>query len=200
MEINIRLEGVDKVMKDLEMKRGNVLRAASTAINRAATHARAQVTKISRQEYTAKAKSVREAIDIKKSKPNTLMAEVVIGRKVVPLIDYQSKGGATERKQPEEKSVRTRRRRITPVQVMVKRSGGYKMLPKAFKATMKFGRKIFIRTGKGKIDITALSGPSLGGITQANMIRIMQSVRNVLSREFKGALQYALRGKYKAND
>jgi hypothetical protein len=197
MEIRMKVEGVDNLLKTLDAKK--IVSATNTAINRAATHCRAQITKLSRQEYTAKAGSVRQAINVTRSTQGTLQAEISVGRKVVPLIDYKTIGkGGPGRKAKARVAKGKKPKMVIPpiVKAMVKKAGGYKELPQAFIRTMRFGKKVFVRGGKAPSGLTALSGPSLGGIVQANIEKIKESTTKNLMDNLKGAFDAVL-GKFR---
>jgi hypothetical protein len=134
-----------------------------------------------------KAGTLRGAIAIKQSNQRTLTAEVTTQRKPIPLVEFKHKGGIKILTTPKA-APRKRRLRVRPVQVMVRKAGGFKMLPEAFKA---MGRKvgIFMRKGKERLPIQELPAVSPGGLVKANLERISKFAHSKLLQEFKSALK-----------
>lgn len=198
INFSIELRGLNKVLQDLSDRKFAVMKAAAMALNKAASHARAQIVKMAREDYTMPAKRVRDAIEIKKANMRWLVAKVSIKRDVIPLIEFKTKGTGRHRSSKITAASKTKKKRgikiRIPVAAMVKISGGYKVLPKAFKAKGKYGLGIFQRVGKERGPLKVLHGPSVGGIVNrtANIERIMESTEKTLQREFNQAIDYAL--------
>jgi hypothetical protein len=135
------------------------------------------------------ARTLRDAIGIKRSTQSTLQAELTIQRKPIPLIEFRHKGGISTKILTAPKAApRKRRTRIKPVEVMVRKSSGFKTIGRAFKA---MGRKvgIFIRKGKERLPIQELPAVSPGGLVKSNLERITKFANAKLIQEFKSALK-----------
>jgi hypothetical protein len=198
MDMKIKIVGLDKVLKDLEDKRSQIIKLASASINRTAQHVRAQITKMARTEYTMKAKALRDAISIEKASGSKgLQAIVSVKRQVIPLTEFKTKGGNRRIAvgEPVITKAKRRRRRVAPVAAMVKKATGYLPLPGAFRGKSIRGQTIFIRKTKERYPLKPLSGPSPGGIVgqTVNLEKIRSSALKYLQRELEGALKYGLK-------
>ena len=185
----VKVEGVTEMLKLLENTRTNIAKAASSAINRTATSTRAEIVRIGRADYTMPARTLRDAIAIKRSTQSTLQAELTIQRKPIPLIEFRSRGGISTKILTAPKAApRKRRTRIKPMEVLVRKSSGFKTIGRAFKG---LGRRlnIFMRIGKARLPIKALPGMSPGGLVKANQERITKYANSKLLQEIKSALR-----------
>jgi hypothetical protein len=198
MDMKIKFIGLDKVLKDLKDKERQIIKLASASINRTASHVRAQIVKMGREEYTMKASSLRDAISIEKvSGSKGLQAIVSVKRQVIPLTEFKTKGGNRRIAvgEPVITKAKRRRRRITPIAVMVKKATGYLPLPGAFRGKSRRGPTIYIRKTQARYPLKPLSGPSPGGIVgqTVNLEKIRSSAQAYLQRELEGALKYGLK-------
>jgi hypothetical protein len=183
------MKGVTEMLQSLQDEQKKITRAAVTACNRAADSCRAEATRLMREQYTARAGDVRKSIGIKRATTSNPVAEVDFQRTTIPLISYQTKGKGGPARITKKRIFKT----PAPVQVSV-RKGSWKILPKAFIRTMKFGKSVFRRIGKDKLDITSMSGPSVGGVVKANIERIKTYTEKRLNSEFIQALKHGKGG------
>jgi hypothetical protein len=185
MLIKVEMKGVKELMQSLQNEQKKIALTAAIACNRAADSCRAEAVRLMRSEYTARAMDVRKSIGIKKATTSNPQAEVDFQRTTIPLIAYQTKGKGGPARKTKKGIFKT----PAPVQVAV-RKGSWKVLPKAFIRTMRFGKKVFKRIGKEKLDITGLAGPSVGGVVKANIQRIKTYTQKRLNSEFLAALKH----------
>lgn len=180
MEIKIKLTIPDKLT---DRMKNATLKCAALALNRAATTGKAAVAQEVRKEYTMPARDLKGEVKVEKANMRYLKAKIIIGRRVISLVKFRSKGGQ-----------RYKSGKVNPVQVMVKRSHGYKPLRKAFKATMKYGESFFVRVGKGRGDVKALYGPSMGGMVKDAVVtgNVLKRVKERFNNEFRQALKHAM--------
>lgn len=128
--------------------KGGAGRAVSLALNRSISTARSDVVKGVRETYTVDAKSVRESVRLKSSKPNKLEASIYAFGGPLSLSHFQVK----------PKTVNGRRR--TAIRVGV-RKGSAKSMGKAFVARVGGNLQIFERVGKARLPIQKMWGPSV---------------------------------------
>lgn len=147
--LNIQTKRMDQILKQFGSIGGKVPLALSRALNRSSQTARAEAVRQVRDQYTAKAKTVRDTIKITKANPNHLQAKITsIGS---PLRLYNFK---VSPKRPSPK-------RTTPINVEVKK-GSSKSLPGAFVANVKNGNTgVFSRVSDARLPIKQLYGPAV---------------------------------------
>jgi hypothetical protein len=147
--LNIQTKRMDQILKQFGSIGGKVPLALSRALNRSAQTARSESVRQVRDQYTAKAKTVRDTIRITKANPNQLQAKITsIGS---PLRLYNFK---VSPKKPSPK-------RTTPINVEVKK-GSSKSLPGAFVANVKNGNTgVFSRVSSARLPIKQLYGPAV---------------------------------------
>lgn len=146
---NIQTKRMDEILKQFSDIQGKVPLALSRAINRSVQSARSEAVRQVRDQYTAKAKAIRDTIAITKANPNKLQATITsIGS---PLRLYNFK---VSPKNPSPK-------RTTPINVEVKK-GSSKSLPGAFVAKVTNGNTgVFSRVSSARLPIKRLYGPAV---------------------------------------
>lgn len=147
LRITAAKEQLERAEKLLEHIPGAANKAASRALNRATTNARANMVRSVRDNYTAKAGDIRSTMTVKKSSVSRLETEIKSSGDPIRLIKFKVN----------PKTVNGRRR--TPIRVGVKR-GGQTAIKKGFIARMPNGSMgVFERLGRFK---TASSGRYAG--------------------------------------
>lgn len=177
MEMRITLKGMDDAIKRFDTRA--VAKVAAMACNRAATHGRAQMVKLMRDEYAVTARKVREDIKIDKASMYNLKAVITAPRSPIALSWFKVKGGGKRR---------------TPALVQVTKSGGYKPVGQgAFVMTVN-GRKLVVkRQGKERIPTKFVMGPSLGGAIKGRLQKpLEEKIQGKLNEEFRRGLENAM--------
>lgn len=145
MQFNVRAD-----LKEVErwantVQRERVPTAAARAINKTLTSVRAESTKRIRDERALKASVVRDALRIIKANKFRLFGAVEASGRPIPLREYQA--------------------RQTKKGVTVKVSpGGRKLVVNAGNAAFqleRYGQHVYARTGKTRLPIKKLYGPSI---------------------------------------
>lgn len=197
MRVDFKLQGFEEAKKEFANKSFRIQKLAAMAINKAAEHGKAVIAKAVKKDFTMKARDIKEEIKItQKANMRWLQAEITIGDKTIPLIQFQHKGTGLRRGQRVKGLSKTKRPnvRFNTVQVQVKRSGGYKPMKQAFIANGRYGQDIFIRKGKSRIPIKGLRGPSIAGMVKD--VNIMQKSKDAINwkmnDEFRRGLTHAL--------
>ncbi len=123
-------------------------RAVSSAVNRAASAARAEAVKQVRAQYIVKAQDVRSPISIEKASPSGLMATLRASGRVIPL----SKFRISPKNPPQSRLLRAQ----------VKRGSAGGLLRHAFVARMSTGHiGAYMRKTSRRLPIRELFGPSV---------------------------------------
>lgn len=149
MRISVDVD--EKLLKDVQQKLGQFHKKApnaiSSALNRATTTVNSTLKKEIRKDYHIKAGDVQSTLVVTRATLSNLGSEV------------RSKGNliALDKFKVSPKTINPRRK--SPVKVAVKKSGS-KPLPGAFMAEIN-GPKLFKRTGKKRLPIQRLFGPSI---------------------------------------
>lgn len=134
--ITVTVTGVEELRAALSAAPKRAEWALRTAINETANHARTESVRRIGQEWNAKQKDIRKALTVTKATAGRLEASVQAtgGRgKGIPLVVF---------------GARQTRKGVT---VKVKRAGGRGLLPGAFIATMKSGKRgVFVRGAKSR--------------------------------------------------
>lgn len=142
-----------KILKDVEKRLGEFHKKApnaiSNALNRAATNVNSNIKKEIRAQYVIKAGDITKYGNLVKTNANSgkLSAVVKSTGGVIPLDKFKVS----------PKTVNPRRK--TPIKIGVKKSGLKKVMD-AFVADAN-GIKVFQRTGKERLPIKRLFGPSV---------------------------------------
>jgi len=128
-------------------KRKLVPAATASAMNRALTHTKKNMGQITREEYAAKLKTIRDTLKFRRASKLTMTASIESKGPALPLADF-----------PHTPTRQTKKR--SQVKVQVKKSGGkkvVKVVPGAFVGRAKSGRKhIFRRVGLSRLPIEPL--------------------------------------------
>jgi hypothetical protein len=143
LDIRGDLEEVKRSLNDLQQRK--VPNAAARALNKTIGNVRTQASKSIREERALSAKVVRDALTVQKATKAKLVASLTASGRPIPLREYQARAG----------------KRGVTVKVS---PGGRKLVEhagnKAF-ALAKFGGHIYARTGKERLPIKKLYGPSI---------------------------------------
>lgn len=147
--VSIQTNRMSEILDQFAGIKGKVPLALSRAINRSTESARTAAITGVRDQYTAKAKTIRDTIKITKANQSNLQAKITsIGS---PLRLYNFK---VTPKKPSPK-------RTTPITVEVKK-GSKKSLPGAFVAKVKNGNVgVFSRVSDARLPIKQLYGPAV---------------------------------------
>ena len=168
----IKLDGLDRLMKQLDPKL--VKKAAVRSLNRTAPQAFTAGSKEVRKEYNVKAKDINKAKQIQKANFSNLYAVIkIVGArfKVLSFAAREVKKGVT---------------------VKIKKSGGRKLIPGAFKASMRYGPGIFKRHGKARGPVQELKTISIPVVfhTKKVMAAIQKTVAERISHNFNEAYKF----------
>lgn len=147
--VTVTQEHKDRAEKMLRGIEGAAPKALARAINRAVEGARSEGVRKVRDEYTARARDIRDTIRISRAKPNRPQAVISSIGPALSLSAFKYSPA----------SVNGRRR--TPIRVAVKR-GERDALERSFVARVGGGKKaIYERVGKSRLPIRKLTGPSV---------------------------------------
>lgn len=145
MRLNVKLDIEEVKRFATDVQRNRVPLAASRAINKVLGNVRTEASKQIRQERALSASTVRDALTIKRATKALLIGNVTASGRPIPLKEYQA------------------RRTKTGVTVKVS-PGGRKLVVfagnKGFLVD-KIGGHVFARTGKQRLPIKKLYGPSI---------------------------------------
>jgi len=134
-----------EAIKNIESLNGRSRRAIVRALNKTAANVRTSASSAIRRRRALSAKVVREALAIRKAKPDRLVSSLVATGRPIPLRDYKARAtqkGVTAQVSPgKRKLISHRGNRAFIVQ--------------------KIGGHVFAREGKARLPIKKLFGPSL---------------------------------------
>jgi len=147
MDINVDEKMYIEVQRKLGRFHKKAPNAISNSLNRAASNINKNVKKEVRKEYHIKSKDVGSTLKVTKASRSSLGAEVRSKGELIPL----------DRFKVSPKTVNPKRK--SPIKVAVKRDGLKKVLG-AFVLDIN-GKKVFERTGKSRLPIKRLFGPSV---------------------------------------
>lgn len=181
MNFDVKVSGFEEVRSILGYLPMAIARTAAAVLNRAATHGRAIAAKAIRKEYTMKSSDIKDEMKIEKANARYLKATIRFRGRTIPLIQFKYKGG------------QRRKKGTMPVQVMVKKSRGYRTLRGAF-VSSSYGGALFVRRGKGRYPRRLLKGPSVAGMVKdvGIMGEVKKSILFYFDREFKRSLRHSL--------
>lgn len=128
--------------------RGGAPKALARAINRSVQNARSNMVRSVREEYTAKAKAIRETISISKASSSNLEAVVKSVSPPLPLRDFQVSPKTQNGK------------RRSPIRVAIKK-GRKTSFDRTFVVRTGGSINVFERVGKSRLPIKKLFGPSV---------------------------------------
>lgn len=141
---------VERILSGIE---NGVERAVSSAVNRSASFAKTMAARKVASEYTVKSTDVRNTIQIKKATFSNLEATIKATGHAMQLTKFKVNSGKPVLK------------------VSVKKGGGLKPLPGAFKAKMQSGHAgVFKRLGKKRTPIEGKYGPSIPTMLGTNTV------------------------------
>lgn len=149
------LQNVRGRLGDLENK---APQAISSALNRAVTTVAASVSKEVRKEYVIKSADIKETLEKTKASKTNLSAIVKSRGSLIPLDRFK----VTPRK--------VTPKRKTPIKIGVKKDGT-KSLKGAFVGDIS-GIKIFKRSGRKRLPIDRLFGPSVPQMIKSEDVRL----------------------------
>lgn len=178
MVFQLRLDTREVVTKLSQIER-RLPRAIPRALNRGATSGRTVMVRAMARDTGLKAKDVRGRVSIERATTARHVASLSASQRRVPLIQFRARGP-----EPSRGKGRGVRARIP---------GGQGRYPNAFIATMRSGhRGVFRRTGRGRLPITELHGPSIArvflrhvGVGRRRALEMMQST---LEHEYARAI------------
>jgi hypothetical protein len=184
--IDITLENyavVQKLLKDQPKKVNLVL---SRAINRAATTAKAAMSKKVREVYVVSAAEVKKSIIITRATASRPFAIVKSTGKKISLAKFRTSPTQPRPKNPP-----------SAYKVQIKKSGGLKAVPRGFLINVKGSVGFFQRVGASRFPITRLMGPSVPQmIGQKSVIDWVETqARNMLNTRIQHELEQVLGAK-----
>lgn len=198
MNVDIKLEGVDKVLKKLDPQ--IVRRASVMAVNDVAkqgmTEAKRQIT----SEYNIKPSRVAQFLKLIARASGSSIKAVISGKGRGLALSYF--GAKQEGVIVNKKGFRYKNkskaygsgRRGGQVSVLVKKSGGRKTVstdPKAFMVRLKSGHiAVMQRQGKERLPLKQLYGPGVGLLLGSK--RIMENVKRLVNEKFGPRFTYWL--------
>lgn len=203
--IEIKLEGVDKALAMFDPN--NVRKAANAALNRVAGAGKTEASKLIRQEYNIKAATVNKFLRLDIRARGYDMTAIISGRGMgIPLYYYDARQAGTRLIGEGAGKMRTKflsrtGRRIGPVTVKVKRTGGRKIVSrdygnKPFIAQMKGGGiSVWVRQSNKRLPIEKMFGPGIGGLFGSRKIiqAVKQKINEIWSKELNHQLDYYLK-------
>ena len=161
------------IQKRLSRVANSLERAAATAQNRTATSTVAFFSRSVRQDVNVKAARLKKATRIHRARPSKPVAIIDITGAHITLADM---GARQTRK---------------GVSVRQLKAGGREVLKSAFIATMRSGHVgVFRRTGKAKLPIKELYGPSPINLWKHREIAISRHALSTLAKEMTRQIQY----------
>jgi hypothetical protein len=145
MQLNVRVDIEEVKRMATDVQRNRVPNAAARAINKTLANVRTEASKQIRQERALSASTVKDALTIHRATKMLLIGDVTASGRPIPLKEYQA--------------------RQTRSGVTVKVSPGPRKLVtfagnKGF-IVNKIGGHVFARTGKQRLPIKKLYGPSI---------------------------------------
>lgn len=148
--IDITVENYLAVQKALQGQPKKINLVLSRAINRAATTARAAMSKKVREQYLVKASDVKSSIKITRATTSKPMAEVRSTGKKISLAKFRVSPTEPRPKKPPG-----------AYKSQVKKSGGLKPVDRGFLATVNGSVGFFLRVGASRLPVKRLMGPSV---------------------------------------
>lgn len=149
--ILISLDGWGNIIDAIDGLMTGGTRAVVRALNRAIGSARTVETRSISGDTGLKQADVRDALTMTKASQDNLTATLSAGMKRMPLIEFKARGPVPSRGKGRGVSYQLQ--------------GGRGTIPNAFLATMASGHQgVFARSGKSRLPIKELFGPSLGHV------------------------------------
>lgn len=175
--ISADVKEIYKVEKELGKYKLQAPSAISRAINRAATNAKSNLSKKVRENYSVKAKDVKDTIAIKKATKNNLGAVVKSSGQRIPLIKFKVSPANPRPSNPPK-----------VLKVGVKK-GGLKELVGAFVANIN-GNKVFKRTSSSRLPIQQLYGPAVPQMMNSESVK--EYVENEATKMYQQRLDHEI--------
>lgn len=194
MSIDIRVEGVDRAIQDMEevlsvIGGKNAGKAIANTLNQSLAQGRKQAAREARKAYTAPIKKLFDNISIQRARGNSLEGELkLMGSKGVSLIHFKAQpnvpqppsarpaaGVTAQIRRDESRKARFSKRGGSKSFIMKKKQGG-------------FG--VFVRHGKAKNDLEMLLGPS--PIQALQRRDIQENIEKVIGETFGNRLPLAI--------
>jgi len=202
MNIDIKMTGIDEVMKMLDPKK--VRDAANSALNKVAAQAKTEASKLIREEYNLPASTVSKNLSVTTRAYGDKMEAVLSGfKKGMPLSNFGAKqSGVIANKKGFQFSSRAKQsgnlRHGGAVSVEVKR-GGRKTVsgePKTFMTKFKSGHIAVVqREGKGRFPIKQLLGPGISTLFGSK--KIMDATKKLINDKFNDIFNHELEWRLK---
>ncbi len=149
--IFVASQGFDQIVRAIDGLKDGTPRAAVRALNRGIASARTSETQSIATDMGLKSKDVRAALTMKNASQSYMSASLSADMKRTPLIAFGAQGPVPSR---------GKGRGVT-----YKLNGGKSTIPNAFIASMESGhRGVFARSGKKRLPIRELFGPSIGHV------------------------------------
>lgn len=180
--ITVTAENLEAVQKALSGTPKKVNQVLSRAVNRAVTNVKSNISKKVRENYIVKPADVKDSLKITRATSNNPVAIVRSTGKKISLTKFRIKPSDARPKKPPKNGY----------QVQVKKSEGYKTVPRGFLAYAKGSLGFFQRTGSSRMPIKRLMGPSIPEmIGHKDTIAYIESEANsMLNERIKHELEY----------
>lgn len=143
LSISIDSKAVDRILSELPDKYARP--ALSRALNKTAANVRTAASRAIREKRGLSTKAVNDALTVRRSTPRTLLAQLRVTGKPIPLKEYKARAG---------------KRGVT---VAVTKGARKRVVVGGIKAFIseQIGGHVFVRTGKPRLPIKKLFGPSI---------------------------------------
>lgn len=182
IELDIR-DNFPEVKRQLATMQDDLAnKEVSRALNKTVDQGRTAMARQISREYMLTSAQVKQRLQVTRAKPNTLGLSVVLaatskgkGRSMNLIAFVEKKVSLAEAKR------RLKKGTLQQLQFQIKRKGGKKMIKGAFIANQ--GRTVFIRTGKSRLPIKALSTIDVPQMFNAKRINLI--VRTAMLDKFE---------------
>jgi len=180
LDIRDNFPEVKRQLSEMGDSLGN--KAMARALNATITQGRTEMARRISREYMLTSAQVKDRLEVTRAKSNNLGLEAVLsasnkgkGRSMNLIAFVEKKVTLAEAKRRAKKGT------LKQIQFQIKRKGGLKIIPGAFIGN--HGRTVFIRVGKGRLPIKALSTIDVPQMFNAK--RINEVVRQVMLDKFE---------------
>jgi hypothetical protein len=177
IDVRVKLDVADLKRQFAGLEKATTA-AMVRSLNKTAVSVRAEAVKLIRGRRALKAKTIREAIAIRKATKALLIAEVIVSGRPIPLREYaarQTKRGVTV-------NVVGRRQLVKPDGIPT------------FQIA-RFGNHVYVREGKKRLPIRKLYGPSLPSALgqQAIEAALVRIATTTFRKRFREEMAFELR-------
>jgi len=184
--IDVTIENYNLVQKALKDQPKKINMVLSRAINRAATNAKANMSKKVREEYVVPASEVKKTIVITRATTSSPTAIVKSMGKKISLAKF--------------KISPTQPRPANPpaaYKVQIKKNGGLKPVERGFLANVNGNIGFFQRVGSSRMPITRLMGPSVPQMIGNKSVieRVENEAKKMLNTRIQHELEQVLGAK-----